>query len=81
MSMIMTQVRLPKNLIFEIDKIVENGYYENKSYFIRDAIRKKVFEEQIHSVKLKGNSINEIKKIRSKFSKEKINLDEINSLE
>jgi hypothetical protein len=52
-----------------------------KSDFIRDAIRKKVFEEQIHSVKLKGNSINEIKKIRSKFSKEKINLDEINSLE
>ncbi|MCI4408303.1 MAG: ribbon-helix-helix protein, CopG family, partial [Thermofilum sp.] len=31
--------RLPKNLIEEIDKIVEQGLFQSRSDFVREAIR------------------------------------------
>ncbi|MDD4251023.1 MAG: ribbon-helix-helix domain-containing protein [Candidatus ainarchaeum sp.] len=81
MSMVLTQTRLPKKLVEEIDLIVRKGYYENKSDFIRDAIRKKVFEEQVGSIEFDGNAVEEVRKIRKIVSKQKIDLNEINSLE
>lgn len=80
MPMLMTQVRLPKNLILEVEKIVKKGNYESKSDFIRDAVRKKVFDEISHSIEFNGDAVKEVRKIRKILSKQKIDLDEINSL-
>jgi Arc/MetJ-type ribon-helix-helix transcriptional regulator len=80
MSMVLTQVRIPEKLSKEVDFIIKKGFYENKSDFFRDAIRRRVFEEQLRSVESKGDSVKEIKRIRKKLSQQKVDLDEINSL-
>ena len=80
MEMAVTQVRLPEGLIIEIDKLVDKGFYTNKSDVIRDAIRKLVLEKQIGSIQNTGDSVKEIRNIRKKLSKEKFNLNEINQL-
>ncbi len=78
--MAVTQVRLPEGLIMEIDKLVDKGFYTNKSDVIRDAIRKLVLEKQIGSIPDTGDSVKEVREIRKKLSKEKFNLNEINQL-
>ena len=80
MTMAVTQVRLPEGLIKEVDKLVDKGFYTNKSDVIRDAIRKLILEKQIGSIPETGDSVKEIRKIRKKLSKEKFDLDEINKL-
>ena len=80
MEMAVTQVRLPEGLITEIDKLVDKGFYTNKSDVIRDAIRKLVLEKQIGSIPDTGDSVKEIREIRKRLSKEKFNLNEINQL-
>jgi len=75
MEMAVTQVRLPKGLIIEIDKLVGRGFYTNKSDVIRDAIRKLVLEKQIGSIPNTGDSVKEVRDIRKKLSKEKFNLN------
>lgn len=74
------QVRLPERLIEELNILVKKGFYSNKSDVIRDAVRKLILEKQIGSMPNTGDSVKEIRKIRKKLSKEKINLDEINRL-
>ena len=74
MEMAVTQVRLPEGLVKEIDKLVNKGFYTNKSDVIRDAIRKLVLEKQIGSIPNTGDSVKEVRKIRKKLSKEKFNL-------
>ena len=76
--MSVTQVRLPKGLIKEVDKLVDKGLYTNKSDVIRDAVRKLILETQIGSIPNTGNSVKEVRKIRKRLSKEKFNLKEIN---
>ena len=78
--MAVTQVRLPEGLIKEVDKLVDKGFYTNKSDVIRDAIRKLILEKQIGSIPYTGDSVKDIRKIRKKLSKEKFELDEINKL-
>ena len=80
MEMAVTQVRLPEGLIIEIDKLVDKGFYTNKSDVIRDAIRKLVLEKQIGSIPDTGDSVKEVREIRKRLSKEKFNLNEINQL-
>ncbi len=80
MPMLMTQVRLPKKLLEDIDLLVESGFYETKSDVVRDAVRRLIFDKQVASLNLKGNSVKEIKRIRKKLSSQKIDLDKINSL-
>lgn len=75
MEMAVTQVRLPEGLIIELDKLVNKGFYTNKSDVIRDAIRKLVLEKQIGSIPNTGDSVKEIREIRKKLSKEKFNLN------
>ena len=74
MTMSVTQVRLPKGLIEEVDRLVEKGLYSSKSDVIRDAIRKLVLEQQIGSIPNTGDSVKEIRELRKKLSKEKIDL-------
>jgi Arc/MetJ-type ribon-helix-helix transcriptional regulator len=80
MTMTVTQVRLPQGLVDEIDKLINKGIYTNKSDVVRDALRKLILEQQLGSIKNTGNSVKEIRNIRKKLSKEKINLNEINNL-
>lgn len=80
MTMEVTQVRLPEGILKEVDKLVHRGIYTNKSDVVRDALRRLILEQQVGSIKNTGDSIKEIREIRKKLSKEKINLDEINSL-
>jgi Arc/MetJ-type ribon-helix-helix transcriptional regulator len=79
MEMTVTQVRLPKGLLKEMNKLVSKGLYINKSDVVRDAIRRLILENQVGSIKNTGNSVKEIRKIRKKLSKEKFNLNEINN--
>lgn len=81
MEMAVTQVRLPEGLITEIDKLIDKGFYTNKSDVIRDAIRKLVLEKQIGSIPDAGDSVKEIREIRKKLSKEKFNLNKLNQLD
>ena len=79
-TMSVAQVRVPEGLIKEVDRLVKKGFYSTKSDVIRDAIRKLVLEKQIGSIPNKGDSVKQVRRARKILSKEKINLDEINSL-
>lgn len=80
MTMEVTQVRLPEGILKEVDKLVHRGIYTNKSDVVRDALRRLILEQQVGSIKNTGDSVKEIREVRKKLSKEKINIDEINSL-
>ena len=80
MEMAVTQVRLPKGLVKEMNKLVSKGLYTNKSDVVRDAIRRLIIESQIGSIENTGDSVKEVREIRKKLSKEKFNLNEINKL-
>ncbi len=79
MEMTVTQVRLPKGLLKEMNKLVSKGLYTNKSDVVRDAIRRLILENQVGSIRNTGDSVKEIREIRKKLSKEKFNLNEINN--
>ena len=70
MTMSVAQVRLPKGLIKEVDMLVKQGFYTNKSDVIRDALRKLVLEKMIGIIPNTGDSVKEIREIRKKLSKE-----------
>ena len=76
----LAQVRLPKEVIKQMDSLVKRGLYSNKSDFMRASIRRALIEAQIGSIKNTGDSVKEIKEIRKLLSKKDINLDEINFL-
>ena len=80
MPMQMTQVRLTEGLIEKIDKLVQKGYYPNKSDAIRDAVRRLVWEREIGTIPNIGDSVQEIREIRKRLSKEKFDFKEINIL-
>ncbi|MDD4983477.1 MAG: ribbon-helix-helix protein, CopG family [Candidatus ainarchaeum sp.] len=74
------QVRVPEGIMEEVDSLVKKGLYSNRSDVIRDALRKFALESQIGTIKNTGDSVQEIREIRKKLSKEKIDLNEINAL-
>lgn len=78
--MTLTQFRLPKALLDEVDVLVKKGLYSNKSDVIRDAVRKLILENQIGSIPNSGDSVKEVRKIRQTFSKQNISLNELNKM-
>lgn len=74
------QIRIGRGLVKRVDSLVKTGVYSNRSDVIRDAVRRFVWEKEVGTVSLKGNSVDLIRKAREKLSKEKIDLDEINNL-
>ncbi len=78
------QIRMNKGLLKRLDIFVKEGIYSNRSDVIRDAVRHFVWEKEIGSLKDKfdsnKSSVEVIKEIRKKLSKEPINLEEINNL-
>lgn len=80
MTMAVTQVRLPEGIIEEVDKLVERGFYTNKSDVVRDALRRLILERQIGSIPNTGDSVEEMRAIKKKLSKETFDLNAINKL-
>jgi len=74
------QIRMNKGLVKMIDSLVKQGVYTNRADVIRDAVRRFVWEKEVGSITNKGESIKQIRTIRGKLSKEKIDLNEINNL-
>ncbi|MFT4261016.1 MAG: ribbon-helix-helix domain-containing protein [Candidatus Woesearchaeota archaeon] len=62
------QFRIPKGLLKEVDLLVSQGLYPNKSEVIRDAIRKLILERQIGTIPNLENSVNQIKTLRKNLS-------------
>jgi len=81
MTMAVTQVRLPKMLIKEVDELVDSGLYANKSDVVRDAIRKLVLEKHIGSLPNTGNSVKEIRELRKKLSKKIKSFEDITNID
>ncbi len=63
------QFRIPKGLLNEVDKLVEKGFYSNKSDVIRDALRRLILENQVGSIQNKENSVKEVRQAREELSK------------
>lgn len=74
------QVRLSHGLIRKIDQLVETGVYSSRSDVLRDAVRRLVLDKLIGILKDKVNSVEEVKELRKKLSKEDFNLEKINKL-
>ncbi|MBI5065100.1 ribbon-helix-helix protein, CopG family [Candidatus Woesearchaeota archaeon] len=74
------QIRLSHGLVERIDLMVKTGIYANRSDVVRDAVRRFVWEREVGSITKKGNSLEIIRNVRNKLSKEKTNLEEINNL-
>ncbi len=75
------QIRLPKGIITEIDKKVKTGFYANRSDFIRDHLRRKIeIKDLIGIIPNTGDSVEEVRELRRKLSKEKFDLKKINKL-
>jgi Arc/MetJ-type ribon-helix-helix transcriptional regulator len=74
------QIRLNHGLVKLIDSLVNKGVYSNRSDVIRDAVRRFVWEKEVGTIPNKGDSVEQIKKIRAVLSKQPIDLDEINNL-
>lgn len=80
MTMEVAQARLPDGLMKKVDSLVERGEYSNRSDVIRDAVRRFVWEKEAGTISKKGSSAELVRKARERLSKEKIDLEEINSL-
>ena len=80
MVMDTVQIRLSHGLVNKIDDLVGTGIYANRSDVIRDAVRRLVLDKMVGIIHDTGDSVKEIRKIRAKLSKEKIDLGEINKL-
>ena len=74
------QIRMNKELLKRIDSFVKSGVYSNRADVIRDAVRRFVWEKEAGSISPKGKATEQVRKVRNKLSKEKINLNEINNL-
>jgi len=74
------QIRLSHGLIEQIDALIKKGIYANRSDAIREAVRLHFWHSQAGIMKFKGNAVELVRQARKELSKEKINLDEINSL-
>lgn len=69
MTMELTQVRLPKGLVKEINVLVKRGHYTSKSDLIRDAIRRLALNSMVGIIPDTGDSVKEVRAIRKKLSK------------
>lgn len=74
------QVRMDRGLIKRVDALVKTEVYANRGEVVRDAVRRFVWEREAGSVTQKGDSVKEVRKVREKLSKQKIDLDEVNNL-
>ena len=80
MVMDILQIRLSPGIVKRVDVLVKAGIYANRSDAIRDAVRRLVLDKIIGIIPSKIDSVREVRELRKRLSKEKIDLDEINKL-
>lgn len=80
MGMAVTQVRLPKGLTDEIDKLVTKKIYANRSEAIRAGVRMLAMERYSGIIQSNTNSVDEVREIRKKLTKKDLKLEELNAL-
>lgn len=78
--MAVAQVRLPRKVLEDVDSLVSNGRYSDRSDVIRHAVRILLLNELVGIIPNTGDSVEEVREIRRKLSKEPIDLDKINAL-
>jgi len=75
---------MPKAMIKEIDKCVKSRKYTNRSDVIRDALRKQFTYMQLKSmigiIPNTGDSVQEVKEMRRKLSKEIKSFEDIEKI-
>jgi len=64
------QIRLTPEVVKRIDNLVDTGIYSSRSDVIRDAVRNLVLDKMIGILPNTGDSVEEIREIRKKLSKE-----------
>lgn len=74
------QIRLNSALVKKVDSLVEDGYYSSRSELVRDAVRRFVWVNELGTISLSGKSVQQVRKARTKLSKQSIDLDDVNSL-
>lgn len=74
------QVRLSSGVIRGMDELVETGFYSSRSDVLRDAVRRLILGKLVGILQSKGDSAKEVKALRRKLSKGKIDLEDINKL-
>lgn len=89
MVMDVINLRLPKELIKQLDAFVDKGVYASRSDFAREAIRKEAARQRISKEldSLVGiipnngvDSVKEIRELRMKLTEKDYDLDEMNKL-
>lgn len=61
------QVRLPENIIKDIEKEVKEGNYESKSDYIRSKLKfEKVIDQLIGTMPNNGDSVKQVREYRKK---------------
>jgi hypothetical protein len=80
MPMSVIQVRLPQEIIKDIDGFVKSGKYTTRSDVVRDAVRRMFLYQFVGIAPNTGDSVKEVRKIRKKLSREPLDIDEINRL-
>lgn len=74
------QIRMNKALVKRVDLLVKEGVYSNRADVIRDAVRRFVWEKEVGSINNnRENSVEKIREIRRKLSKEKIDINKLNN--
>ena len=74
------QVRMPKAMIKMIDGFVKKGVYANRSDAVRNAIRLIEWKSMIGSIPNTGDSVQEVKEMRRKLSKEIKSFEDIEKI-
>ena len=64
------QIRMNEQLVKELDRVVKSGFYANRADAIRDAVRRFVWDREVGSIKLKGNSVRLVRNARKILSKQ-----------
>ncbi len=77
------QIRLSKGQITKLDDLVKTGMYSSRADVIRDSVRRLIIDRSTAAMvgiaPNTGDSVKEVRELRKKLSKEKFDLDEINS--
>ena len=83
MVMDTVQVRLSHGLVESMDNLIKTGIYSSRSDVVRDAVRRLVLDKLIGIIPNMGDSVKEIREIRTKLSKDVKSfkdIEEINKL-
>ena len=73
------QIRLPRATVEQIDALVKKGIYASRSDAVREITRRQLFwREQAGTIKLKGDSVALVRKVREKFTHEDLTPEKLN---